>query len=761
MESCMQFIPRKSYNTYGYVVLALFFLIAVFLIGITSDLNAKSNLSCNPGSNVDIYKRKTFVETECFLKYEQKYNSPVPFNWFVILNFCLVFGLCVIYAYSVNSRVERIDVTPTTTTDDVELQPLSQQSQRLQPDEVDTKSCLPVFYIYLLHLVLFRLLPMILFVVFLYPADFPTKFSCPWPSGTSSYVNITVNTKRFNLTIVDCTNPSGAKSTSLAKAVWIVDIIFSLVILVEVVYLVWRNCKDKYFAQDLVFCSIYLLGKSNYSEERHANDQEAVADALLHPNPNANPNPILNLNPNPEPVGKCISTQEVFKLDILSLQKGTIDEMYVKLIIQNGREDKKLPDGLKRHEIYEAYLEAPNESIAVENLFYLNEKRHHKILVVGRPGIGKTVLTKKILHQRITSEDQFWSEKVVILLRFRTFNAEQNKDTTLKNMLRFGQGLSAAGDFDGDYEYILSNPEKVILIFDGLDELQVDCDNCWREAEDTPNDYNQCMSIFSVFQKLVSGTFLPDATILITSRPTAEHIYDKLPFEINFEILGFTKPEIQEYVKKFCADDNDMSKRMWDLIQESAELLSLCYIPVSCYIICLTLKKCIQHEDNEFNVPRTMTELYKRAIRIILWDHNPEYKTKPRKIDYLKTKLPEDLQHILNKLKTLAKTGMQKRELIFQIETGDEFHAMRNCGLFNSLSKDESHYCCFLHLTIQEFLAASELVDKISGPEDVESFLSTHIEDANWHLVIQFFAGLLADKFRKDESFMAMCERYV
>ena len=118
-------------------------------------------------------------------------------------------------------------------------------------------------------------------------------------------------------------------------------------------------------------------------------------------------------------------------------------------------------------------------------------------------------------------------------------------------MLSFREGLPAAGDFDGVYEYILSNPEKVILIFDGLDELQVDCDNCWREAEDTPNDYNLCMSIFSVFKKLVYGKFLPRATILITSRPTAEHIYDKLPFEIHFEILGFTKPEIQNYVIHF------------------------------------------------------------------------------------------------------------------------------------------------------------------------------------------------------------------
>ena len=116
-----------------------------------------------------------------------------------------------------------------------------------------------------------------LFVVLvLYPADFPTKFSCPWLSGT--YVNIADNTKRFNLTIVDCTNPLGSKSISLAKAVWIVDTIFSLVTLVEAVYLVWRYCKDKYFTHDLEFCSVYLLGKGKTIRKTKHNYREELAN---------------------------------------------------------------------------------------------------------------------------------------------------------------------------------------------------------------------------------------------------------------------------------------------------------------------------------------------------------------------------------------------------------------------------------------------------------------------------------------------------
>ena len=729
----MQFIPRKSYNSYGYVVLALFFLTAVILIGVATDLNAKSNLSCNPGKNVAVdISQKIFVQTTCSLKYEQKYNSPVPFNGFVILNFGLVIALSIIYAFSVKSRVERCD-KPTTTTDDVEL-------QSSQPNQgCDAIRRIPVFYIYFFHLVFARLLPMILFVVLvLHPADFPTNFSCPWPVGTSSKVNITAFNKQFNLTIVDCKNPLGSKSISLASAVWIVDTIFSLVTLVEAVYLVWRNCKDKYFTRDFVFCSVYLLGKRKTIQKIIKRCRKKLAN-----------------------------DQEVFKLDVLCSQKGTLDEMFVKLIIQRERQKiMKLPQELERHEIYQAYLQPPMDSILVkkiENLFFRNGERCRKILIVGRPGIGKTVLTKKILHQLTKSGDEFWIGKLVILLRFRTFNAEQNKTTTLKNMFRHGEGLPAARDFDDLYENILSYQERLILIFDGLDELKVDCDNCWGDEEDTPDDDNLRMPIFSVFKKLVCGNFLPRATVLITSRPTAEHIYQDLPFEINFEILAFTKPEIEDYVKKFCQPDNDMSTRIWNVIQGSVELLSLCYIPVSCCIICLTLKKCIEDEDNELGLPRTMTELYKRATKIILWDHNPAYKNKRKQKDYLKTDLPEDLQSTLNELKTRALTGIEKRELIFPIGTKDKLYAIRNCGLFNSLPGDELHYCSFLHLTIQEFLAAWKLVDEFSCFEDVKSFLSTHIADANWHLVIQFFAGLLADKFRADKSSMEiMCyKRYV
>ena len=214
--------------------------------------------------------------------------------------------------------------------------------------------------------------------------------------------------------------------------------------------------------------------------------------------------------------------------------------------------------------------------------------------------------------------------------------------------------------------------------------------------------------------------------------------------------MGFHEEEVKNYVKKFCGTDKQKSIEIWNLIKESPELLSLCYIPVSSYIVCLTLGESIKMEREEVegqrNVPRTITELYKRAINILLFRHHLEYKDKEKPKNYITAKLPKELQDDLNKLKEIARKGMMEEKLIFYDDEVDP--GISDCGLFNKLEDKEQNIFCFLHLTIQEFLAALDVVDDI---HNVESFLSEHIENPKWHLVILFVSGLIADKFRKME----------
>jgi hypothetical protein len=175
--------------------------------------------------------------------------------------------------------------------------------------------------------------------------------------------------------------------------------------------------------------------------------------------------------------------------------------------------------------------------------------------------------------------------------------------------------------------------------------------------------------------------------------------------------------------------------------------------------VCLTLKEGIKAEGQS-NIPTTITELYKRAINILLFRHHAKYKMKDkdRPKDYMIAKLPVELQNDLDKVKEIARKGMIADQLIFEFENGDEFFdELDDCGLFNKLEDKRQNIFCFLHLTIQAFLAALHVVDDM---ENVESFLSEHINNPKWHLVIQFVAGLIGDKMREMKAQRNILQRY-
>ncbi|XP_028391952.1 NACHT, LRR and PYD domains-containing protein 12-like [Dendronephthya gigantea] len=444
--------------------------------------------------------------------------------------------------------------------------------------------------------------------------------------------------------------------------------------------------------------------------------------------------------------------------------KQKLDEIYINVIIQDGREcDNYSRSGfLKgRHEIYDIQLKKPPNSKVLESTAELfqaakaSRKQPRTVLVVGRPGIGKTLLTEKISQewQEGGKPDEFWHEKIVLLIKFRNFNKQE---TSLQEILDQAHGLNKAIALSNNksiHEYIHQNPSNTILVFDGLDELQVD-DECLIDGK-TVNSLKEHAHIFLIFKQLVNDELLPGATVLTTSRPTAERIYQRLDFERKVEMLGFSQTQIEEYVKKNCGADTQKSSEIWNIIKDSPELISFCYIPVNSYIISMTLYESIDFgeevEDESYSkIPKTITELYKRAIRILLIKHNSKYKNEPAKKGYLTAELPELLQKDLDKLKGIARNGMEENKLVFEFKSSDESVAgLSDSGVFNQLEDKRRNIFSFLHLTIQEFLAALDVVDDI---KNVERFLEDHIDEPRWHLVIQFVAGLLGDRMRELRS---------
>ena len=740
MESCLKFIPRKSYPWYGLVSLTIFVSIGVVIIAITDDLESKATFHCNPEKSLASDLSPPYIATQCFLKYFQEYYPLLPLKVIFVINFGLVLVLSIIYAYMVKRRVDIFDEQPRKTADcgHEESQPLSSNlfQASLERNEQRSSTQYFVFAVYVLHLIICRILPLLVFAVLLLNSmKFPFQFHCPWPisSVSSSNVNTTYSQGR-NVSIVECTYPMGSLNEKISATVITMNLLFGIEAFIELAYLLWLSWKDRTFVSDREFSCVYILRRRERIRKIMNKIKKTASDEifLLH---------------------------DDFGEKALSHRK--LDEIYINVIIQEGRESTSTSKSqLKnRHESYETHLKKPKDAISLSETADLfkpmgtSKTLPKTILVVGRPGIGKTLLTKKILHEWKKQASEFWHGKIVILIQFRRFN--QGKKS-LRGMLEDAQGLKmSSADFNSTYEHICSMPNNFVFVFDGLDELKYDENSLANETD--VNDPNQEADILQIFEKMVKGQLFPGVTLLTTSRPTAEHIYKQLSFDQEVEILGFHKEQIKSYVEKFCRNDEDKSTRLWKLIEQSPEYLSLSYIPVNCYIICLTLKETIDADELEkvtgdsvqSNVLVTMTELYKRAIKILLFRHHNKYKGKPIPKNYMIAKLPEHFENDLECLKKTAKTGMIENRLVFEFNSYIEHAQLKDCGLINDLEDKRRYLFSFLHLTIQEFLAAELVVDDL---EHVESFLIDHIDNPKWYLVIQFVAGLIGDKIRMLEK---------
>ena len=727
IDAVKEYLAPKRFGVVAYVCLIVHFLTGLALITVTSTLRAgefgKFSCRVDKGSTT-VYK--IYVEKTCYSRYEQAYNSPLPLYGFVLLSTGVTVIVSVIYSLGVSRRVDDIDKT------------LSRSDESTTVGE-ETRQGLYVFYFYFLHLVarsLFGIVFTVMQYSLFYSDGFDFDFSCTLPASDVNDVTPQIPNNssigKFNNTSVACENTSASEKQIWSVIVAVLNIAFALIALGEVVYLFCRRfavikCRSQVkWSNDTEFITVYLLRKTYTKVDYELINLEDSIDFYKHK--------VLNAPRDPE---------------ICYAQNIDLNDLYIDVIITTGRAQHNFSKEMDRHEMFDVYMEVPESSVRlneIKALFQPNTDTKdcfpRTILVVGRPGIGKSLLTKKIIHDWAnTKDDEFYGGQIPFLIKFRWFSFDQLKNLSLETFLRYGTGLNEE-EFESIYEEILKEPKKAIFIFDGLDEFNGDLTNCLEQSLLLPNDPNTCIPAINLFAKICTGSMLKGATVLVTSRPTAESFYSRLNFERSVEIIGFTPDKIEEYVTKFCDNNNrnDFAPKMWSHITNSSDLLNLCYIPVNCFIVCVSLSKCLSDPRNDSRaLPATLTELYITAVDHFVTDRS-------RNLEETSSK------RILQKLEELSYCGMKNGQLVFNKQHFDA--EMRMSGLVNSLSNPifpiQTQFC-FIHLTIQEFLAASH-VTKTLKPNAIEKFIFTNFNNSKWHLVLQFTAGLLGEKIKMSAS---------
>ena len=733
MEGLKDFLTPSRFSVFGYIVAVLFLLTGIVFVGITSKLrlNERRTFVCDFQGTVP---DKNFYQAQCFEKYEEQYNSPLSLYLFVLLSFVAVTVVCLAYSWCcVKSRVDRLQAA---------MAP-DAENPRPRP-RIRTRR---VFAIYLVHLAT-RLVFGIVFTLMqnflLYPSGFPTGYACVLPTLSSTSFNTSASSKTVSHTS-NCHNSVASEKNSCLKMVSIINIIFNCLVFGEIIYLLARALHSSKFAFDSEFCSKYFFQQSS-TPLTPAGFRKSMKKLILKETEFL------------EPLIHCTTEEEGSIL---------LDDIFLDVIIYTGRAKDKFLMDCERHLIYDSYLkpESQHGSVVIKTrgeLFLPNEDSQNprKILIVGRPGIGKSLLCQKILRDW-SKEDLFHGNrknfKYAFLIQFRSFYSQTSEKISLRQLLN-RTAYSIGHKDDQVFQEMLDHPEQILLVFDGLDEFK-DHDSCrTNEAARFGNSPSEEMPLSALYVKLLQGKLLPEATLLTSCRPTVLGSVEVPLFDRTVEIMGFTEEKVEKYVSNYCEGDSATATRIWEHIYSNLNLLSLCYIPVNCRILCYFLKELIKLcalGSEIVTLPTRLTEVYQGALRLFIFKHHPEFRDKPFRGN---ERFSDSVEKTLTELGSLARKGIAEGRLLFDSE---EVSGMIHCGLLNQLPDSRlspvefKQRFCFIHLTLQEFLAAREIAKM--DPDDLKEFITSNTEDPKWHLVIQFVAGLLQDQQNDAVSSFVKC----
>jgi len=327
------------------------------------------------------------------------------------------------------------------------------------------------------------------------------------------------------------------------------------------------------------------------------------------------------------------------------------------------------------------------------------------VLIEGAPGIGKTFLLKHIAYQ--------WGKKLllsmfkIVLLIFLR-DPIMWQITSIRDLLcLFCEGDTKAVNIaTACSDYVLANGgSDITFLFDGYDEF--------------PED----LKATSLIASILNRKLLPHCGIVVSSRPHAS-VNLRQRAAVKADILGFTEIERERFIKQTLQKQPQKIAGLIQYLQHHVTINSMCFVPFNMTVLVFLHK-------NGYTLPKNSAELCSYFICLTVCRHLAKSgQSLTNSITDLDS-LPEPCNTIVKKLAKLSLDALNNNKLVF---TCDEIK--RTCpeifttpGAINGLGLMQAvqHFGLtgktitfnFLHVTIQEYLAAYYIITYLKPDEEL------------------------------------------